>query len=546
MKNLRIIFKNINNKISWQFLLLIIAIMVIGVPSLFVNWMIVDDGYYLLVSRNISMFLSQGNFSEIGNIVNEQARGRFRPMLWIYVWITYLFASNNPMIHHFITFVICALTVIFIYLIIKLLTSSKTSALVGGLIFLLAPFNLESWYRIGPIEPKTTFFLSLSLYFLIRIINKISLNKRISKIEVLLTYFPIPIIYFFKETFFVLAFLPFVFLFGIKTFHSTSQKRKWLKIIGVYFLLSLFFAFISFYINFFVRQTNSYSAYYKVAFDNVFSTGIWYLKLLTDSYGIILFVLLISFIANIFSSIKRKQFPLNQFLQFSFLAGFFVMYIIQLPWLIPMGRYFEPALFFFSLICGLEMTNILKSKISTPKIKLCIFLFGFIFMILKYFFPTYNYVRDTIIGQKNTAIMFQSLAKIAPINSHVYWNLVEWEGTEELIMEANNLLNLVYKRPDLTVVYLNENNLVSLEKGDLVFNALVDVGDQLYENDVFKENNKLTLVKSFTHDVERIYVHPKGLIGVLKAVIFKRPIPIRILYEKNVFKPQWYIYQVTK
>lgn len=542
---------NLLKRISWQVWVLIIFICVIGVPSLFVNWMIVDDGADLLIGKNIQHFLTTFDFNGLWGIFLEKETGRFRPAYWLYMWFTYLIGGYNPFLHHLINLLVCSLSGIFIYLTIKILTSSKTAAMIGGLIFVLAPINLENWYRLGPVEPKIVFLMAISTYFLVKISNKILLEKNITRIELLALFLPTPFIYFLKETSFIIIPYYLFLLIGVKLCKKSTQKKKWFKIFGWLFLINFIVGVVSLLLNTTVRTTGSYSSYYKVALPNILSTGWYYLRILAESYGIILYGLLITFIIRLYSAFKKKSLDLILFFEICFLLGFFMFYVILTPWLIPMGRYLEPSLFFFALFIGLETSHFLQMKFSNLKypifkIKKWFFILGFIFLILKMLLPTYNYVRDTILGQKNTQIMLQFIANKAPVDSHVYWNVINWESSVELIMEANILLNNVYHRPDLKVSYIEEMNMKSLKSGDVVLSGIVEDTSKFYEEEILVSNKNLKVIFSFTHEIERIYIHKSGLISLIKAVIFQRPLPIRAFFERNVSKPEWFIYEVVK
>lgn len=554
------VISNLFKRFPWQVWVLIIFICVIGAPSIFVNWMIVDDGADLLIGRNIQHFLTTFDFNGLWNIFLEKETGRFRPAYWLYMWLTYSVGGYNPFLHHLINFLICSVSAVFIYLTIKLLTSSKTAGMIGGLIFVLAPINLENWYRLGPVEPKIVFLIAISTYFLVKISNKILLDKKISRVEFIVLFLSTPFIYFLKETSFIIIPYYLFLLFGVKLCKNAKQKKKWFKIFGWLFLINLIVGVVSLLLNTTVRTTGTYSSYYKVALPNILSTGWYYLRILAESYGIILYGLLVTFIVRLYLVIKKISLDLILFFEISFLVGFLMMYVILTPWLIPMGRYLEPSLFFFALFIGLETSHFLKIKfpdikislfrkkilLSSTKIKVWFFLLGFTILVLKLLLPYYNYVRDTILGQKNTNIMLQTIAKQVPANSHVYWNVINWESSVELIMEANILLNNVYHRPDLTVSYIEKMNMKSLKPGDVVLSGIVEDTSKFYEEETLVSNKNLKVIFSFTHEIERIYIHKSGLISLVKAVIFQRPLPVRAFFERNISRPEWFIYEVSK
>lgn len=549
--------RRLARQFSWQSLILLGAVLVVGLPSLFVNWMIIDDGIHLLVTQKISSLLSSFDWKGLWEILLEKETGRFRPGFWASLWLIYLVAGKNPFLHHLVNFSISSATAFLVYSIIKILTLSSSAALLAGLIFVLAPFNVENWYRLGTAEPKMTFLLALSLYFLIKNIQRINLGQKVKKSSLFLTILPLLLVYFLKETFFVFLLFAFFLLGGIKVFKTSKKQRFWLRLTGTFFIFNLILAAASLTISLLIRQPGSYSAYYKVALPNILSTGRWYLLLLIKPYFIIFCAFLLSFLISWFSFIKERRMSLNRYLQLAFLVGFASVFVTLLPWLIPMGRYLEPALLFVALIVGLEMDNLLKlglskwrffffkTSISLAAIKSLFFIMAFAILLLFNGLPFYNYVRDTIIGQRNTVKILALLAAQAPKNGKIFWNLKEWEGTVELIIESNIFLHLVHNRPDLEVKYLNGNNFKTLEVGDMVMSAIVNESDKLYRDDDLMKNKNLKVVTLFSHEIETISFHPLQSIRIIKSILFKRPLPMQVFFQRTVVRPQWRLYQVS-
>jgi hypothetical protein len=546
----------------WQIGLLLIVILIIGLPSLWVNWMIVDDGYYLLVEQKISILLSQGNFSGLGQIVNEQAGGRFRPMLWIYLWFTYLIGGFNPVIHHFLSFLISGLTVVIIYKIITIITKNKTSGLIGGLFFVLASFNLENWYRLKTPEPKITFFIAVSVFFIISTLKKIYDEKKGVKLYLLFSILPLFFAYFIRETSF--AFLPFslFLLFGVFLFKKNdSRYRLWIKYIRPYLLINLILALIIFTINYLFKQQGTYTTNYELNPSKMFDIGILYFKLIAKDFGLIFWLLGFSSIISLIRLIKSKRFSFLIFIQYSFLTSFVSFFITILPWGIPLGRYLEMVLLFLSLFLGIEVFNLLsylpkKWKFKVIKTKKnfiidlrnlfwIIFLLGFIGICINNFSGAYNYIRDTIYGQKNINIILKDISLESPPGSAIYWNLKENEGMVEIIMQCNILLNIVYNRPDLKIVYLNNMSPKNFHFGDMIISAIVYDRDYFMTDEELLSNyKKAKLIMTLPHEVKRISLNTPSIMRIIHLIVLGKPILERPLYSESIYQNQWKIYQL--
>lgn len=529
-------------KFPWREVVLLAAILVVGLPSLFVNWMIVDDGYYLFIEQKISSLIASLNFSGLGDVLIEP--DRFRPALRIYLWLTYLIAGQNPLLHHLINFLISGATVILIYSIIRILTSSKSAALVGGLLFTLASFNIENWYRLKTPEPKITFFIALSLFFLVKNLQNIYATGKSKNSFLVFSTLPLVFAYFIRETSF--AFFPFsLFLFAGALHFKNNNKRKrvWLKTAAIFFAVNFVLAIIPLAINIFLRKQGSYTSYYDVAPSKMLSIGWLYLKLMIRELSPFPLLLGFSFLISWFWLLRSRRVTFERFLQLAFLVAFASFLVALLPWGIPLGRYLELVLLFLSLVLGLEAYAILKIKPVKSHWKFFIFLAGFAILVFNNGCSMYNYARDTILGQRNINKTLLYLAAQTPKNGKILWNLKENEGTVELVMEANFLLNLVYNRPDLVIEYLNDDALKKLAGEDLVMSAIVYQKDQFYKEDELLKNKPLKLVKILPHEIQKISFN-LPLVRMWRLVLLVAPRPQRPLFEMSTFRTRWKIYQV--
>jgi hypothetical protein len=536
--------KQILKKFPWQEVILISTILIIGLPSLFVSWMIVDDGYYFSVEQSLSQAASSFNFGVFGSALLEP--DRFRPALRLYLWFTYLIAGNNPVIHHLINFSISAITVILIYLIIRVVTSSKSAGLIGGLIFTLTYFNLENWYRLMTPEPKITFFVAISTLSIVVYLKRLQQYGKSEKQYLVLAMIPLFFAYFIREISFSLVPFSLVFLTSFLYFKKDREQRsQWIKAVGIFFVFNLALGMISLVVNLLLKNQGSYTGFYELTPIKMYAIGDNYLRLIRETFTPFPQLLGITFLISWISIIRSKKIPFERFWQFAFLISSISSFIVLLPWGIPVGRYLELVIFFLSLVMGIEVYNLLKFKIVQGKWYFLIFSLCFLLMVLTNVPPMFNYIRDTIIGQKNINRVLSFLAETTPDNSKIYWNLKENEGTIELVMEANLILDHIYNRPLIKIEYLNSDNIDKLPAKTVLMTAVVYEPEQYYNEQDLLANKKLVLLKTIPHEVLKIKYNSPRIRSVIKSFLTNKPILSRPLFEKSLFTTTWKIYQTN-
>lgn len=553
MKDLKFFSKKVKSwweSLSWQEVALFVLVFIIGFPSVFVSWMIVDDGVSILFAQKISDFLSTFNLVGLWNLFLKEDVGRFRPAYWLFQWVSYLLAGKNPLLHHLIHFLMSGGTVFLIYSIIRILTFSKSAALVSSLIFLLASFNIENWYRLGTAEPMLTFYLALSLYFLVKNISLIQgPEKRVSNPNLLFSVLPLMLTYFTKENSFVL--LPFAALLLLGVFLVRGRKRKtlWLKNCGYFLVANLILAMISLAIIIFIRTEGYYSSYYHViSLSGLIAHGRDYLGIIIKSFGFFAWILFFSFLVFSFFLFRKREFTLSHFLQFAFIIGFASFLIIQLPWAFVLGRYLEPALLFLVIVCGFEASRIFNLAPSKFKLKTRFsslrnfFLFlAFIWLILVNGPLIFNYASDQIRGHRNIKEILVFVANEAPKNGKVFFNLKKGDATIELVFEGGLHLNLFYNRPDLAVEYLDEDKIKELKRGDLIITAIASEQFSAYKKADLEKIKALETVKTVCHKISHFYSEVT-LDNKPKPFIYKFFPPIQ--YKFSTQESQWFVDRV--
>lgn len=537
--------KQILKKFPWQEVILISTILIVGLPSLFVSWMIVDDGYYFSVEQSFSQAASSLNISAFGNALLEP--DRFRPALRFYLWLTYLIAGNNIVIHHLLNFLISGLTVVLIYFIIKNLTSSRSAGLFGGLVFTFTYFNLENWYRLMTPEPKITFFAALSVFYILICLKRLQQYGKPEKRYLVLAIMPLFFAYLIRETSF--SFFPFsLMLFSGFLYFKNNPKKKtaWLKIAGIYFVFNLLLAGISLATNLMLKNQGTYTSFYELSLSKMYTTGDNYLRLIRESLSPFAQLLGISFLISWFSVFRSKNISFERFWQLIFLITGISCFMVLLPWGIPVGRYLELVIFFLSLVMGIEVSFILKNKIVKSKWYFLVFSFCFFLMFLGNAPFMYNYVRDTIVGQKNINILLKYLSINSSPKSQIFWNAKEDEGLVELIMQCNILLDKIYNRPDLKIIYLNGETINNLQTGNLIINGIIYDKDYfISEPELLKTKKEIALKIEVPHEVRRISLNIPSVKRVIHLAILGKPLLERPIYSENLYQNIWKIYQIN-
>ncbi|MDP3888629.1 MAG: glycosyltransferase family 39 protein [bacterium] len=558
------LIRRLISKVGWQELTLFGLIALVLLPSLFVSWMIVDDGVSILNAQKISHFLSTFDFRGLFDSFIEKESGRFRPAYWFFYWFSYLLVGKSALGHHLIHLIVVGSTVYLIFSIINRLISSKTSALIASALFLLSSLNIENWYRLGPQEPLITLYLALSIYFLIKQIDIKNTKSARRKLYFFLSVLPLVPAYFTKETF--IAFLPFsaLLLIGVFWVKEKSQKKIWKRQTLYFFAFNVLLAISSILVSMFIRTHGYYSAYYSVSILGLVGSAKGYVKAIFSSYGIFAWIFAFSYLAAIVRLIIRKSLDLQQFKQIAFLVGGLSFFIIQLPWMFIMGRYLEPALLFFSIFFAFEIEKLLKiakniskviiqldiwdreTKLSYPVTYLKFIAVVFLFLIFFYInIPSsLNYVADTILGNRNIAKTLNLAARTAAPNSTVYMNLKKGDATIELVFESGLHMNLFYDRPDLTVEYLDDGNLNQLKKGGVVVTAIASSQFFVFREEEIRKENKIQTIGTINHSVYNLLFLPFPYKPVIKFVVLQRPLTLQHFLRYSSSQNQWKIYKV--
>lgn len=558
------LIKKIVDKVGWQEITLFTLLILVLVPSLFISWMIIDDGVSILLAKKISVFLTQFDFRGLMDLFIEKESGRFRPGYWIFYWLSYLVVGNNPLGHHLIHILIVGGTTYLLFLIVKLFTSSKTVALIFSSLFLLAPLNIENWYRLGPQEPLITFYLGLSIYFSLKLGIAERRFQRTKLYSVLATI-PLIFAYFTKETFVV--FLPFaVCLFFGGLFKKDKRERKeWFKNYSYYLIINIILAVSSLLASLLIKTQGYYSQYYSLSPLDFISTAKSYLLNIWLPFGTVIVITILSFIIYIINFFKKQKFGLREYIQCIFLIGFISFLIIQIPWTLVMERYLQPVIFFMLIFLSFEVERILNFTKKFSQISICLnvldktiktnitikTLVKVVTVILYTIFiygsiaPFYNYLSGTILGTRNIERLLRSVANETNDENTVYMNLKKGDATVELVFETGLHLNLFYNRPKIKVDYLDQNSINNLKNGDLIVTAIASSPFFNYRENQIRSNTSVKIIKTIDQTDTKLSLPSLPIESLIRMFLFKKNLDIDQFFSIRSNTTQWKIYKVS-
>lgn len=505
----------------WPLLLMLLTCIII-LPSLFMNWSLVDDGVLIQKSQQLSVLISSGQIQPLGNLFLEKDIGRFRPSYYLFYWLVFLIGKTHVFTYYFFHFIVFVSLVVTIKKICQILFDEAVG--LWAIFFFTASYlNVEHWYRLGPQEPLQLVFLVLSFYLFIRVLLKKGGEsyKAGSLIFLVLGFLT-------KESSVAYGLLIVLTCFLVKTVKMSKIKTgKWnFPFFRTYFWVNLLLTVGLGILSLFLKQAGSYSHGY---FFDVQIAGrlLTYLKVLSGSF-VPVFPFLV--IISVFKYSRKS-------LWYSFFLFWFIFFlIIQLPWNFVLSRYLMPATFGLSIIMGISMeefTDYLKKKRVLKKILVIFIVIIFLFQNM---FRNFDNILWSLSNSNNAVRFFSSIALLAKPNSTVYFNMEENNSTAELFFESGLHLNLFLNRPEIKTAYLKD--IRSLKKDDLIVSALISENLLKYANSSLICNPNLVVLKK----VEPVYYTVKdyslmGLVRQLKS----RESSEGPLIKRNT--SEWFLYQ---
>lgn len=453
-------------KIIFLAILLLVTVFLL-LPQLQIPWMIVDDGESARASAELSDHFAKGNFAWLFKF--EAQNGLLRPTYWLLQWVNFSLLGNNVYLHHFSHLLLFAIIAILIFLLTEVISGDSFAGLVAGLVFMYFGPAAENFYRLGTGEPVLVLVLLGTLYFLIKAVKSHSLFLfSLSLIFLVFSWFA-------KST--IIVFVPWslfvIFLFFLfqEKDYPHAVRLSVVFLLGNLVLLVLVRLIMSAY-----QIEGGYGSQYQLDPRAILARLNFYLKMITKTYGPIIYLLLASFLWRLFSKlpVKKSKFLWQDKWELAMLGFFALLLAIQLPWPHLMGRYLPPALIGLSVVAGIESSFVLKQGIKLfgqrkhflAGVLVVLLLALLIHPLLTNQQSITKMYQQVVPGETRRAKVVTYLAEIVPTNGRVFYNFSD--GFVEFLYEMGLHFQIFYHRPDIQTAYLFLDNGFQFKRGDII------------------------------------------------------------------------------
>jgi hypothetical protein len=513
----------------WFVLFLVFSFLFI--PALGIKFSWIDDAKNILVSSQLVESFKNLNFQGL-KLIFFEGNGRFRVIYWLYQAFEYWLGGISPVAHFALHYLIILATSIFIFETVRTITKSKYVGLFSGLIYILSPINTENIFRLGPVEPLLAFFVTVSLFFLLR--NKLFLS-------ILFLFFAS----FSKETAFV-VWLPIFLALLLKRILYKKRDKRFEKycLWGVIFLIPIVATTL-------FRRTG-YSTFYEFAFVDIAQRFLSYVDLILKGFAPFVGIFTLSYLIRLVLFFREKRAKRNGFEfieQGIFLAIFLVFVLVQSPWKYVLERYLMPATASLVIFLGFELNELYKLIVKNKNLKKTIIL---IFIIYFFLASILNMVRIFIWGQKvayetnSIHSMISYVAANSPENGKVAFNFITGESTIELIGGSRHLLELLYNRDDISTGYFNVN---SIDPNTSFIIGRSGIRATFSERDIEKRIRFFSKIVLLSNKSFPVLTTPDNMIKqilkkTLRGLVFKEPLTLDGIYTEYLAEYRWYIYRM--
>lgn len=427
-------------------------------PQLQVPWMLIDDGEDLRIVRELNESFSKFDFGHLFRF--EAHNGRFRPVYWLFHWLTISILGHNAYLHHLGHLFLYLLITLLFYLLVNHLSRSSMAAFFSGLFFLVWGPGAENLYRLGTAEPQLVLYLLLTLFFLVRG-------------NLILSLFTLPLVYLSKESGTILVIISF-FIVLITLFWKTKEKIMLSsKRAAIYLFANIFLAIFVRWLMFHFNVAGGYSSSYIFSLNQITNGTLQYLKMIYTNYGALFLICLVMLFYKILRLLFGRR-NKNHVLKWEiiFVFWFFIFVLFQSPWVFIMGRYLPPALLGLCYVLGVEFVNLYKfsqKQIKTTRWGSIIFLLLALLFLRavvpggKQIFAMY---RKVSLSESTNTKAISFLAQSTPSNGRIFYNFSD--GAVEFLYEMGVHFTLLYNRPDIETSYLYLEGDSDFKKGDII------------------------------------------------------------------------------
>jgi tetratricopeptide (TPR) repeat protein len=226
---------------KYRYPLIIIAVGLVVYFNMLFNGFVWDDIGYVVLNPDVHSINIIGLFQQ--NLFNNA--GQYRPLTAVIFSILYSLFNSNAFFYHLLQLVAHILTSLLLFLVLKKMFKS-TFALLGSLLFLIHPIQVESVSFIGSID-NPAFMIPGILAFLL------SMDKKTAKKRFLLISLLLLGSILIKET--GILFIPIILIYRYSSFDKT---RFFLSAIYSGIVVAIYF-----FIRFFIGKTFFNTISYK-------------------------------------------------------------------------------------------------------------------------------------------------------------------------------------------------------------------------------------------------------------------------------------------
>lgn len=447
------------------FVLLILVLIVIYLPSFRLNFSLLDDGLTAKNAHMLAESISSLNTNKIVAVLFEPENGRVRPAYWLTQSILVWVSSYSPTLMHIYRFLILLVTVFVVNKILANFKVNQTIRIFVIFVYAVNFQNLENYYRLGPTEP----FLALYYIFLVYLLFFV-IKDHLTIKNVLLFSAIFLLGAFTKESFFLIA-APWIIGFFIYSFFNKKATKSTKKVILI-LLTTMLSALIIFAIKNSYPEANNYASNYVVnisqfllAFNAYKQKLLFYQPLLVQGSIAYFFY----FMYKLGYVRKFKNISISE----TFLIIAFLQVIVQLavllPWKFALDRYLvfvNINLVFIYSFLFMEIYDFIESKIFAKwQFFLGLLLFALSAQfIVRNFFAIANYQLFQQVDSEISKRSIQMIANRVPSGETVYVNYKKGDSNIEIFKAAKWHLEEFYGRGDIQFEYVDINNLCTEDK----------------------------------------------------------------------------------
>lgn len=456
--------------------IVLILVLIVGIGTLSINWSMVDDGKSAEISQHLTNSISNLDISGFINNLLEPEYGRFRPLYWIYLWLTFIFFGSSSFLHHFFHLFLFILSTFIIYKISVELFEEKFVGMIAGLMFAVDSFSIENWYRLGPQEPMVLILLLLSFVLYRKFVGIRNLKLLVLSDILIIAAF------LFKET--VIAYVGVLLFIAICGYFNEKDRN----LVKIKIINSLLMIIVMFGIRFFatsIYPASGYASLYMFNIGTIVDNLKLFMSMIFRGYSPFILILSASFSTRVVVSIVKKGviYTIKRYYwNFFFISWFICFLLIQTPWSFAFGRYLHVAFVGLFIFMAAEFSNLLTDinwllvenikKLKRLDLLVTLLISKFLLFLLFIVIIVYHLVVDMnyIVWVKGISdfdgSMMSSVLDYAKNDRKVFLNADYRDGPLEIYHGIGWHIKYIYKIDNFSFEYVSIEP--KFKEGDLV------------------------------------------------------------------------------